>query len=513
MPVFIDWVALEVQDLCVDVFELLDASEAEAALDICEEALDSLSAWGSNQSEGVVMCLKALCLARLDEDEEALETAQEARKLFLVNSDPRGAAEALSTLVEVHRVAQRLEDAFYLLQDLQKEVQMHGGHHTQASGWLQRAEVLFDRGENSDAAEAASQAYKLAGEVSDELIMGKAACIRGQISEEADAFKEVLADASLAYRHFQTIEHMAGKADAMLLEACGRLGICEERQELAADSGWYQIIKCAQAAVKAVKAYKPQDHAAVGVASRVLAKACLHTNAVAEAGIAARQGIVAFQKGRNVAARAECFLLLARAELASGAVGHLRAWDAASQALRTFQELQDRQGEEEAGQLLYEIDDAIRFANGLPSRAEEAEQAYVEQQQAFMLQQAAAGAYMQASPMLPAPMQPAPETLAARPEKKAAAAPGDVSLSLQGGSMDAAALRPQILKLAIAIIGDDDGIEADTPLMEAGLTSNSAVLMRDTLKNDLAGINLPPTLIFDYPSCADIAEFIASRSS
>eukprot|EP00971_Amphidinium_carterae_P230107 4566844-Amphidinium_carterae.2 len=32
------------------------------------KALESLSSWGSNQSEGVVMCLKALCLARLDED-------------------------------------------------------------------------------------------------------------------------------------------------------------------------------------------------------------------------------------------------------------------------------------------------------------------------------------------------------------------------------------------------------------------------------------------------------------
>mmetsp|Transcript_35149 Transcript_35149/g.79290 ORF Transcript_35149/g.79290 Transcript_35149/m.79290 type:complete len:517 (+) Transcript_35149:67-1617(+) len=516
MPVFHDWVAAEVQDLCADISDLLDAYEGETALDLCEEALESLSSWGSNQSEGVVMCLKALCLARLDEDEEALETAQEARKLFLVTTDPRGSVEALSTLVEVHRLAQRLDDASQLAQDLMKEVQTNASHNSQAAAWYLQAEVFFDRGESLEAAEAAAQAYKLAGEVSDELIMGKVACLRGRISEETEAFKEVLAEAAIAHRHFQTLEHMAGKADSMVLEAAARLGICEDRSEGMPECGWLQIIKSAQAALNAVKAFKPQDHAAVGSASRVFAKACLHAKAVSEARNAARQGLISFQKARDVAARTECLLLLSRAELASGNVGHMRAWDAASQAVRIFQELRDKESEEEANQLLYEIDDAMRQAHGMPSRAEEAEQ-LAAAQQAFMLQQQAApGGTAQALPSMSLPALPAPPggTLATTEKKPSGAATGDVeaALSLSGGSLDAAVLRPQILKLAVAIIGDDEDIETDTPLMEAGLTSNSAVLMRDTLRKELEGVNLPPTLIFDYPSVAAIAEFIASRT-
>jgi len=80
--------------------------------------------------------------------------------------------------------------------------------------------------------------------------------------------------------------------------------------------------------------------------------------------------------------------------------------------------------------------------------------------------------------------------------------------------MDPAIIRSKVQELASAIIGadDEDGLEADTPLMEAGLTSNSAVLLRDELSKDLPGINLPPTLIFDYPSVAAIADFVSEAS-
>merc|ERR1719343_671038 len=78
--------------------------------------------------------------------------------------------------------------------------------------------------------------------------------------------------------------------------------------------------------------------------------------------------------------------------------------------------------------------------------------------------------------------------------------------------MDIAVVKNKIQEVATAIIGDADDIEADTPLMEAGLTSNSAVLLRDELTKDLPGINLPPTLIFDYPSVQAISDFVVDAS-
>mmetsp|Transcript_47658 Transcript_47658/g.107258 ORF Transcript_47658/g.107258 Transcript_47658/m.107258 type:complete len:127 (+) Transcript_47658:3-383(+) len=88
---------------------------------------------------------------------------------------------------------------------------------------------------------------------------------------------------------------------------------------------------------------------------------------------------------------------------------------------------------------------------------------------------------------------------------------GASPLDLSSG-MDPAIIRGKVQELAGAIIGDTEDLEADTPLMEAGLTSNSAVLLRDELSKDLPGISLPPTLIFDYPSVATITEFVVEAS-
>jgi len=88
---------------------------------------------------------------------------------------------------------------------------------------------------------------------------------------------------------------------------------------------------------------------------------------------------------------------------------------------------------------------------------------------------------------------------------------GPSPLDLSAG-VDAQIVKSKILELAGHIIGETDDIELDTPLMEAGLTSNSAVLLRDELSKDLPGFSLPATLIFDYPSITSISDFVVEKS-
>merc|ERR1712151_1237052 len=78
---------------------------------------------------------------------------------------------------------------------------------------------------------------------------------------------------------------------------------------------------------------------------------------------------------------------------------------------------------------------------------------------------------------------------------------------------DKSVVEAKIKDIAVQIIGDDEGVDADIPLMQAGLTSNTAVMLRDELSKDIPGINLPPTLMFDYPSIAAIADFIVEKAS
>jgi len=97
--------------------------------------------------------------------------------------------------------------------------------------------------------------------------------------------------------------------------------------------------------------------------------------------------------------------------------------------------------------------------------------------------------------------------MAARPERERGPA-----LDLSAG-LDTDIIRGKVTEIAMRITGADDGeIELDTPLMEAGLTSNSALLLRDELSQELPGIPLPVTLVFDYPSVAAMTELIMETS-
>merc|ERR1712087_186586 len=81
-----------------------------------------------------------------------------------------------------------------------------------------------------------------------------------------------------------------------------------------------------------------------------------------------------------------------------------------------------------------------------------------------------------------------------------------------GAGLSPDILRNQISEVAKGLIGFDEDIEIDMPLMESGLTSNTAVLLRDALTQQLPGISLPVTLVFDYPSISSMTELIMENA-
>jgi hypothetical protein len=82
-----------------------------------------------------------------------------------------------------------------------------------------------------------------------------------------------------------------------------------------------------------------------------------------------------------------------------------------------------------------------------------------------------------------------------------------------GAGLDPAQLKSQILEVTKGLIGYDEDIEYDMPLMESGLTSNTAVLLRDALTQQLPGVNMPVTLVFDYPSITAMADLIVENAA
>jgi len=57
------------------------------------------------------------------------------------------------------------------------------------------------------------------------------------------------------------------------------------------------------------------------------------------------------------------------------------------------------------------------------------------------------------------------------------------------------------------IIGSDDDVHDDTPLMDTGLDSLSSVQFRNDLTRDFQ-VKLPASLMFDYPTIGALSEKI-----
>ena len=90
----------------------------------------------------------------------------------------------------------------------------------------------------------------------------------------------------------------------------------------------------------------------------------------------------------------------------------------------------------------------------------------------------------------------------------AVAAPAPAAPSPAAAAAHSAAIRAEVSATVRGILGAD--VAANEPLMSAGLDSLSSVEFRNSLEAKL-GVELPSTLVFDYPSVDAITLLVASK--
>merc|ERR1712066_417073 len=77
--------------------------------------------------------------------------------------------------------------------------------------------------------------------------------------------------------------------------------------------------------------------------------------------------------------------------------------------------------------------------------------------------------------------------------------------------LNAEMVQQTVQEMAKAAIGLDDAVYLDSPLMDSGMDSLTAVSFRNGLQQNL-GVKLPSSLMFDYPTMKEVANRIVELS-
>jgi acyl carrier protein len=108
--------------------------------------------------------------------------------------------------------------------------------------------------------------------------------------------------------------------------------------------------------------------------------------------------------------------------------------------------------------------------------------------------------------------KPLPQLFAAYDPSSVARQPSQAAAARHTGlpAVDIETVQAAVLEAVRSILGAQ--VDTSQPLMAAGLDSLGAVELQNSLQRQL-GLQLPSTLVFDYPTVAGLTEYLASRLS
>lgn len=170
-----------------------------------------------------------------------------------------------------------------------------------------------------------------------------------------------------------------------------------------------------------------------------------------------------------------------------------------NKALTIFRDLGDTRGEWIAMGVLEHITGPPEEPQEQPEQPGQQDEQWTAEQWAWWEQQ------QQQQQQEPQAQQP--QQLAVPKKKRPPMQLGD-KLDMSALSADLVQRRlTEIVKMSVDL-EDDEELEMDKPLMQVGVTSKTAVELRNTLSEEVPGVQLPFTLIFDYPSINAMTDFI-----
>jgi len=415
---------------------------------------------------------------------DAVGTADEWRALFYDATDKKGEARCLREAARMFFLAGYEQDADARGQEalaLFQEIQDQTG---EAQTMLLLAEVHAGFGDVRRGVQTAEEALQLFKTIEDPKGQydGLSTLARVQMLEEGGDAEAAATAAEKAYQlvkrsrkgwatrriEVNALKLLAEAGVAKLVALAGGDDV-EEKSEEEQEVLQNIFEKAHRAAEMAVdRAADLDDRRLEAGALRTLANASLVCSNSETAEEAAREGLKIAQEVGDKALEASMLCISAEVNMAENYMG--KASEQAKQALAIFRDLRDAEGEEYAKSILDQMYGTSR-GGAAPAAA---------------------------TGTAPAPAWDTPAMVSS---VATAVATGPSREFIMEG----------LKNLSKNIVGDD--IEMDSPLMEAGMDSLSSVEFRNQVRNLVPGINLPASMVFDYPSLKSMTDFIHTKTS
>jgi tetratricopeptide (TPR) repeat protein len=467
-------------------------------------ATTALEEAGDKLGQGRLLRQACKLCADIGQYDKALKKAEESLQIFEDLDDMKEQAMTLQSRAEIYALREEHDKAQRCATEARELFQDAKVAEGEASALLLLAKAQMAMSDFSSASTTAVEAQVVSAEAGDTQGEANAYHMLVNIQMQAEDFdasmraltKLLSLEKELGHKNeeIMTIILMA-KARIMMVLKADAAGTGTDK---GFKDGYEKSLKEAKDALSMGR--KTGERELTGSALNVISTCQVMAGKLPEGLKAADESIAIFNEGGLASAEASSLIL--KADILMFSKELQRARESAEEGIWLFQQASDEKGESFAWNELERID------------AIEAE----ERQKALQAQQAQQQQQWQPSAEQMAMWQNQNQGFQPQEEQQqpSAAGPGYTAelkkLDLSGG-VDAGMIKTQILETAKGLVGYDEDIEFDAPLMESGLTSNTAVLLRDALTTQLPGISLPVTLVFDYPSISSMTELVMEKSA
>jgi len=447
----------------------------EEATKSVEEALTLAQIVDDKADEAVIMNTLAEVHLAQNDFKAAKETAIEQKALFQQTGDKTREASSLLTIAGCAAMDEQLEEAFDTIKEAQELFEEMGDKRGKAQAYNLLAELHESAGDLEEALVSAGEMRACLKATGDLVAEAMAAKLLAGLHIKRDNPAEAVKLAGEGQLLCKKAGDKKAQVNMFTLLADAQISLLSQNGQEALEKGRAKALKPAQEALSMAR--KLGDQGLLGSALYSIGTVHMMTGKIGDAMQAANEARSVFHKLTDKQSETLVVLLIAETQYAKG--DNDKAKEKATEALEMAKLIGDAGSEMAANALLERLKPP-------PAPVQ----------------------YMQYAPPPGAEGMPAPAAAAAPAAGDAPAA--SAAAVVKEAGLDPVIIQQTVMEAVKQVVGEGD-VEVDSPLMDSGLDSLSALSFRQGLQQAV-GVKLPSSLVFDYPTPRAVADRIVELS-